>query len=286
MSRDVLKSFLAPETMKKMALVGLSNALEGKCVSIKEFARSVLCVSGYENVEELMEVLEEVGVFQSPQDMLQVAVETLWADFSNIYDQIECQREENLNDKLGRLDKIRDDLQIAVKKSCNNESYNNKYIDEDKIKETLEDLLYVLKRDVSTWIRVIRGIDNQNRIEFFVRARGNMRAIDANMRFIHWFLDALEEIVKIYCIVDTCCGGDGSRLLNTYEQFYREELLKGDTPMLLNAYDFSEKREKVGYFLHLEDKVKDVRNIREYYSKFLKEYKDVTEEYEDISFSQ
>ena len=56
--------------------------------------------------------------------------------------------------------------------------------------------------------------------------------------------------------------------------------------MLLNAYDFSEKREKVGYFLHLEDKVKDVRNIREYYSKFLKEYKDVTEEYEDISFSQ
>ena len=90
MSRDVLESFLPPETMKKMAFAGLSNALEGKCVSIKEFARYVLCVSGHENVEELMEVLEEVGVFQSPQDMLQVAVKTLWADFSNIYDQIEC----------------------------------------------------------------------------------------------------------------------------------------------------------------------------------------------------
>ncbi len=283
MSRDVLESFLPPETMKKMALAGLSNALEGKRVGIKEFARSVLCISGYENVEELMEVLEEVGVFQNPQDMFQVAVKTLWADFSNIYDQIECQREENLNDKLGRLDRIRDNLQIAIEKSCDNESCNSKYIDKDKTKEELEELFYVLKRDISTWIGVIRGIDNQNRIEFFVRARGNIKAIDTNMRFIYLVLDALEEIVKIYCIVDTCCGGDGSRLLNTYEQFYREELLKGDTPKLLNDYDFNEKEE---YFLHLKDKVKDVRNIREYYSKLLKEPKDVIEEYEDISFSQ
>lgn len=286
MSRDVFESFLPPEAMKKMALAGLSNALEGKRVGIKEFARSVLCISGYENVEELMEVLEEVGVFQNPQDMFQVAVKTLWADFSNIYDQIECQREENLNDKLGRLDRIRDNLQIAIKKSCDNESCNSKYIDKDKTKEELEELFYVLKRDISTWIGVIRGIDNQNRIEFFVRARGNIKAIDTNMRFIHLVLDALEEIVKIYCIVDTCCGGDGSRLLNTYEQFYREELLKGDTPNLLNDYDFSEKKEKVEYFLHLEDKAKDVKNIEEYYSKFLRKYKDVTEGYEDISFSK
>ena len=146
MSRDVLESFLAPETvkktMKKMALAGLSNALEGKCVSIKELARSVLCASGYENVEELEELMEVLGVFQNPQGMLQVAVETLWADFSNIYDQIECQREENLNDKLGTLDMIRDDLQIAIKKSCNNKSYNNKYIDEDKTKEELKKLFY------------------------------------------------------------------------------------------------------------------------------------------------
>lgn len=57
-----MKSFLAPETMKKIALVILSNSLREKNVNIKEYARAFLCMSGYENVEEIMRELENMGV--------------------------------------------------------------------------------------------------------------------------------------------------------------------------------------------------------------------------------
>lgn len=280
MSRDVLESFLPPETMKKIALVILSNPLREKNVNIKEYARAFLCKSGYENVEEIMRELENMGVFQGPQAMIRVCVEIFCTAFDNIYHQSSLVRRDLLYDHLGKFE----GLKITLKEVIEEPSSAKERL--QGVSNQLKELFGIFKGRLICWIGDIRNIDNQGRMQFFLKARSNKSIVDTNINFIHLCLDVLEEVVKIYCIVETYYGRNGKVLLDEYEEFYQKNLLKGDTPRLLYAYEFVEQNKKREDFLHLEDRVKDITNISEYYSELLKEYKDDVEEYENVSFGQ
>lgn len=232
----------------------------------------------YTNDREVLALIKEYEL-DSPEKMAGFLIESFFSAFESISSQIQTIKGLQISKELGVLKGIK----RLIRSAKDNPNYKNE--DYKIARSKLDDVIGTLELYTGNMIEEIRGIDNQSRLEFLVKARFNEKTIDANMKGIRLCIEAIENAVKTQLFIEKELKIDVNSIMHEYEEFYDEVLLSGDTCSLLDNYEFKELRNQ-RYFLRLSSKLENVKIVNQEYNQYIEEYIDELEGYGNIIFER
>lgn|GEM_PF-967362 len=232
----------------------------------------------YTDDEAVLSLVKEYELYK-PDKMADFLIKSFFEAFDSISTQIQSIKGLQISKELGVLKGIKRLIQSAQ------DNPKLKLEDYKMARGKLDDVIGTLESYTEQMIEEIRSIDNQPRLVFLAKAMLNEKVIDTNMRGIRLCIEAIENAVKTQLFIEKELEIDVGSIMRAYLEFYNEVLLKGDTCVLLDNYEFKNLRNQ-RYFLRLSDKVHNIEYINNDHNQYIEEYVDVLEGYEDIVFER
>lgn len=258
-------------------LVGKQALYVGKEYLMKEDLGILkINFNNYTDDKEVIDVLKEYGL-EKPEKLMQFIILSNFARLDTISSQIEKVKKQFIVEALGILKGIKSNISYVN----NNPEIKEKSF--NSAQERLFELSGKFKEHLNDKIGEVKGIDNQSKWEFFIKAKNNKIIIDTDIELIKLCIDALETVTTTQIFIGKELGQNVDSIIIDYKEFYNTELRCGDTFRLLHSYEFKELQNQ-DYFLKLFDRVETIEELSKVCTQYMEEYVDSLEGYEDIVF--
>lgn len=218
--------------------------------------------------EDVKEYIEKFQL-NKPENMIRFFLEANFAAFESTKESVNELKEIDLRNSISKVKAAESQIKDAMNdKDDEKDEFN-------RAKWNLDVAIQELISKIEIYVDGIRNIDNRSKWQFFLKSKVSLTDIDTYVNCAEYALQALLTAVDLQRCIAAYRKKQVPNTIDDGCKFIREQILDGDTCLLLHAYAKDKQEE---FWLKIGEKCKSLIDD----NNCIVEYVD---EYDDIDFS-